>query len=535
MLAVFTALPVVSDARSDSSLENFGIYVEHALKQLNGVGLSVAVVTDGKVLYLAGHGTRQAGTSLPYTEHTVQNIGSISKTFTGDSLGILKADGKLQWDDQVIRHLPWFQMADPWITRNLIVRDLTSNRVGISGPDLSGMDYYLFDALYAQKDRRANMERFRYLEPAGIYRSGFEYGWTYDIAAQIVTEVSDQPWESFVQERLFAPLNMQRSSASAAAYGLSDDYARHHQEWNNKIVEIPIDYVTGRNQSRNSEGFVSSTASDMANWMIFHLSGGKDRGGQTLVPEELILELHALHTPYRTQRRHGDPELARFFDYRDSGSTLGTWHPVQYRGVRMLYKSGGNPGARARVAILPDAGIGVFVQQNSDYSELLWPVILEAIDRLLAPAERFDWLSYYRQAYHEYREAKSALYEEHSAVPRMSGQRRPARPLNEYTGIYHGDGAFDGTLVISRQETVLVAEIGFLRYRLMPFDADVFIADVDSPALGPDYLNGHPSQETRLTFVRFQRGENGAVNSLAFYNDVSTREFRMRPDADSDN
>ena len=62
---------------------------------------------------------------------TIFPTGSTGKAFTVAALGILVDQGKIRWDDKVIDHLPGFQMYDPWVTREMTIRDLLVHRSGL--------------------------------------------------------------------------------------------------------------------------------------------------------------------------------------------------------------------------------------------------------------------------------------------------------------------------------------------------------------------------------------------------------------------
>ncbi len=87
-------------------------------------GLAVGIVHGDSLVFARGYGVREAGGDLLVDEHTRFAIASNSKAFTGAVLGMLVEEGSLDWDDRVIDHLPGFQMWDPWVTREIRVRDL---------------------------------------------------------------------------------------------------------------------------------------------------------------------------------------------------------------------------------------------------------------------------------------------------------------------------------------------------------------------------------------------------------------------------
>jgi CubicO group peptidase (beta-lactamase class C family) len=102
-------------------------YVARALKEFEVPGIAVAIVKDGKVALLKGYGARKLGEPAPVDEQTLFGIASNTKAFTAAALAILVDEGKISWDDPVIKHLPGFQMYDSYITREMTVRDLLTH------------------------------------------------------------------------------------------------------------------------------------------------------------------------------------------------------------------------------------------------------------------------------------------------------------------------------------------------------------------------------------------------------------------------
>src|SRR3954471_23876256 len=103
-------------------------YVERSMKTFEVPGLSLAVVKDGKVVYAKGYGVRKLGGPAAVSENTLFGIASNTKAFTAAAIAILVDEGKLSWNDPVIKHMPSFRLADPYVTNELMVRDLLSHR-----------------------------------------------------------------------------------------------------------------------------------------------------------------------------------------------------------------------------------------------------------------------------------------------------------------------------------------------------------------------------------------------------------------------
>ncbi len=114
------------------SLQDLDARVERVRKQFDVPGIAIAIVKDGQVVLERGYGVRELGKPEPVDAQTLFAIASNTKAFTAAALSILADEGKLSLDDRVVEHLPWFQMSDPYVTREMRVRDLLAHRSGLS-------------------------------------------------------------------------------------------------------------------------------------------------------------------------------------------------------------------------------------------------------------------------------------------------------------------------------------------------------------------------------------------------------------------
>src|SRR2546425_6411012 len=197
---------------------DFDAYVARSMKQFEVPGLAIAVVKDGKVVLAKGYGVRRLGDSARVDERTLFGIASNTKAFTATAIGILVEEGKLQWDAPVVNYLPWFQMYDPFVTRELTIRDLLVHRSGLG---LGAGDLLWWPT--STYDRKEVARRLRYIKPATSFRSAYAYdNVLYLAAGQVIETVSGQSWEDFVQSRILARVGMTGSTvrhSSAAAGG----------------------------------------------------------------------------------------------------------------------------------------------------------------------------------------------------------------------------------------------------------------------------------------------------------------------------
>src|SRR4051812_11093093 len=149
---------------------DFDAYVARVLKTFDVPGVAVAIVKDGRVVLARGYGVKKLGDPAPVTPRTRFGIASNTKLFTATALGLLVEDGKIEWDAPVIRYLPDFAMYDPWVTREITVRDLLVHRSGLG---LGAGDLLWWPA--STYDRKEIVHRLRFIKPATSFRSAYAY------------------------------------------------------------------------------------------------------------------------------------------------------------------------------------------------------------------------------------------------------------------------------------------------------------------------------------------------------------------------
>ncbi len=98
-------------------------------------GLAIGIIKENYIRFHKEYGVTSTIDSFPVTSNTIFPILSCTKAFTAAGIGILVDEGKLDWNDKVIKYLPDFKLSDPWITKELIISDLLSHRSGLGEYD----------------------------------------------------------------------------------------------------------------------------------------------------------------------------------------------------------------------------------------------------------------------------------------------------------------------------------------------------------------------------------------------------------------
>lgn len=408
------AVPVSAD---EKPLEGLDAYIRKGMSDWELPGLAVAVVKGDEIILMKGYGTREIGKELSVDQNTIFAIGSTSKAFTSLSVGLLVQDGKITWDDRVIDHLKGFQLYDPWVTREIRVRDLLANRSGLG--DATDLLWYATDFTRAQI-----VERLRYAKPVASFRYTYAYrNVMFLIAGQLVSAVTGTSWGNFLEERVFKPLSMIRSSTTVRSLKGMDNVASPHLRIGGKITAVPY-----RNMDNICPaGGITSCIHDMAQWLRLHINEGLFEN-RRIVDNAVIQETHTQQTPVPM-----NPGLltkfpkARRFDYCLS------WVTFDHRDRLMVWHNGSIDGMHAVIGFIPSEKIGAVILSNSEVQEFHEALFLYIIDTLLGVPPH-DWSADYLKN-QEVVEAKKAKANEQPLKSRKENTR-PSLSLDAYAGTY---------------------------------------------------------------------------------------------------
>jgi CubicO group peptidase (beta-lactamase class C family) len=409
-------------------------------------------VLQDQVVYKKGFGVCEAGKPERIDADTVFQIASMSKPLTSTVLAVLVGEGRVGWDDRVIDGDPAFRMYDPYVTRELRLRDLLCHRSGL--PDHCGD--LLEDMGY---DKHEVLRRLRFQPPESSFRSKYAYtNFGYSEAAYAAARKSGKAWDVVADEKLLAPLGMKSTSYRFADYAKAKNRAllhvRENGKWTAKFTRQP--------DAQAPAGGASSTLNDLARWMRLVLNEGVF-DGQQIVSAQALAETHAPQIVVNFT-----PSEGRLFSYG-----LG-WNVTVERAGRVFLKHSGafSLGMRTEVALLPADKLGIVVLSNAGPTGIPEGLVESFFDLALDGKLERDWVEFANRMFDE-------------EVKRELGQRRdyshpPAKPLpaldlTAYTGKYAND--FVGEIELASREGQLVLKLGPkpLEFELRHWDRDVFI------------------------------------------------------------
>jgi len=393
-------------------LDGYEAYARKALADWKVPGAAIAVVKDGRVVAVTGIGVREAGKPEKVDEHTVFAIASLSKGITAASVALLVDEGKLRWDDRVIEHLPGFRVADPYVTRELTLRDLLAHRSGLT-PDAD----WLWGLGYRPDEILA---RLRYATQGSSLRAAFSYqNVLYLVLGEVVAARAGMSWQRFTRERLLGPLGMNETRLTLAELAGASNVARPHSDRSGAMVPLPA-HEDGDPVAPAASA--SSTAADLARWMRFQL--GDPGVGGALVRPETREEMQApqMLDPLGPSGRKLYPG-ARFRAYAFG------WVVQDHRGRTVVWNTGGLSGMTCSLALVPEEKLGVAVLTNGPRIALPEALVFRALDAYLGAPPR-DW-SGLRLA--------DSLARRAQAEPARPAAAPAVLPLDRYAGTYGQD------------------------------------------------------------------------------------------------
>ncbi len=436
--------PSQDTAALPAQLRDFDAYVEGVRTQFDVPGIAVAIIKDGQVVLERGYGVREMGRQEPVDEHTLFAIASITKGFTAASLSMLADDGKLELDDRVIDHLPWFRMADPYVTREMRIRDLLTHRsgLGLGAGDLlywPGTDYSTGEVARRLKD----------VPLTGQFRGQYAYdNILYGVAQLVIEQASGMSYERFLRERIFAPLGMDATRFNSDALQPGDNVASGHAKADFKHLQ-PAPRMSWANVS--GAGGVYSSVHDMTGWMRVQLDGGRIGGVGDDATRLFSAKRHKAMWSVVTPIAVAEPSVPALAAVRPNFLGYGEgWNLSDYRGEKLAWHTGGWPGMVSRLTLVPGHRLGVIVLTSAEVGGAFNAVTMRVLDAYLdAPVT--DWTSAYAAALGNAQDKADSDWKQH--VSARAQDSKPSLAAASYAGTYRDP--WYGDVVIAQDDSKL--------------------------------------------------------------------------------
>ena len=303
-------------------------------------GAAISVVKNGELFLAKGYGYANVEAQIPVVaDRTLFRVASLSKLLTATAAMQLYEQHLLDLNADVNQYLPNFQLENPYpepVTAAQMMMHTdgtTKRRIGLAARTADQMEPlgdYLADHM-----------------PPVVWPPGKLYSYSSHSTAllgYLVERLSNNPFAEYVDRNILQPLQMRRSTfLQPLPPELATDLAVGYQYQSGEFKPVPFLYL-----NIAPAAAMSSTATDMANFMIAQLQEGQYGNTEILQPETVRL-MHAQHFTHH-------PMLP------------GTGYGFRERfenNIRMIGHLGSLRGYSSSLSLMPDRNIGIFIVSNS--------------------------------------------------------------------------------------------------------------------------------------------------------------------------
>ena len=298
-------------------------------------GLSLVMIKDGQqVIKSYGYADRDGNKLV--TPRTLFQLGSCTKAFTALAVTQLEHQNKIRLEDKVSDYLPWFQVQYEGDPQEITIEQLLYHTSGIPWTTISKIPQSDADNALELTIRQLIGQELSELP-------GEEYEYAtlnYDVLALIVEVVTQQPFESYLQENVIRALQLDHTTIGKPIDStlMSTGY---------KISFLsPREYDAPVFKGNNAAGYVISNAEDIAVWLKFQMG---------LIDSEMYHLAQRTHEMDKSVALHGLSAYARGWE-------------IAFDGTGEIYHGGLNPNFTSYIAFRPEEQMGVAILANSNSS-----------------------------------------------------------------------------------------------------------------------------------------------------------------------
>ncbi|MGE3507895.1 MAG: serine hydrolase domain-containing protein [Vicinamibacterales bacterium] len=291
---------------SSERLRRMDAMITRLVDQKRLAGAVTLLTRHGKTVSVSTYGAADVESGAPMRRDTIFRIASMTKPVTAVALMLLYEEGKWRLNDPVSRFIPSFTALKVYGGENADgTPKLEDPRTPMTMRDLmthtAGLGYVInkthpVDKLYRQhgvldssKPLQAMIDRLATLPLLAQPGSRWYYSIGIDVQGYLVERLSGQPFDEFVQSRIFAPLGM-KDTGFAVPAGSVARLARIHAESAGQLTPAPLrGDATKRPAGPSGGGGLFSTADDYARFCQMLLNDGEFNGARLLAPRTVAM------------------------------------------------------------------------------------------------------------------------------------------------------------------------------------------------------------------------------------------------------
>lgn len=425
-------------------------------------GAAVAIVKDGKVIFIKGYGMADLDHDIPITPQTVFNIASVSKQFTAFAIYLLEHEGKISFDDDVRKYIP--ELPDYGTT--IKIRHLLAHTSGLRDQAAIGAltGWHSGDVITTEQILKlVTRQKSLNFTPGTM----FNYNNTgYTLLAEIVQRITGKTFAEYTNENIFQPLGMISTQFYDNHEKVIKNKAESYERSNNVYLHKPL------NVSNVGPSNLMTTVEDLSKWVL-------NFEKPTVGNSKLIKAFNEA-----SYLDNGKKVVLRVVDgdtiFHAKGQNLSN-----YKGVNMITHGGHTAAFRTFLGRFPDQHLSIIALSNDEHNENL--------------RARWQIADFYIKDYLQEEESKVTSPQHTSAKSNVSY----SLPLKEFEGEYYSDELTTSYTFEVRGNKLIMKHIR--------------LSDLELNRIGENKFSGSGDQTFPFE-MEFLRNETAAVTSLALSN-----------------
>ena len=420
--------------------------VKENITQHHAVGAAVAIVKQGKVIYVKGFGYRDFEKKLPVDEHTIFGIGSCTKAFTAAILGILEERNMMKMNDKPSTHIPELKFYNKMMNDEVTIHHLLSHSTGMGARNTESSI-----VLFQPSDKEKLVDRLQHLKPETTVGERFIYNnYMYAIAGLIGEQISGKKYAENLQELFFMPLDMHHTYYDFFKAQKQSDFSLGYAvDGMTPYKVLPEDM-----SSRGPSGGIFSSVYDMAQWLQLWMNNGIYNDIQVL-PKNYLRQ--AINAQIQFPNANDSINRPRYYGYG--------WMRENDNGYTRISHSGGVSGYTSNVVFFPKEQLGIVVLSNQTSTTLASIITDLYVDKILNIKRVNNNTSPNYSIIHPTTDVTSPTI--------LNNEKPPTSILSELTGTYYHPAY--GSVNITLENKTLYASFPFTTFRLEHREGNVFL------------------------------------------------------------
>lgn len=445
LLCLTNVIAQSNDEALNNKIKSLEKDFETVLTTSRAAGFSIAIVKGSEIIYAKGFGYSDIENKTPVTSNTIFAIGSSTKAFTASLMGLLRDQGKIDFEASPRTYIPELKFFNSEMNTLITIKDLMTHRTGLPR---HGEAWKLFKT----QSKDEFLARIAFQEPVAPVRAEWRYNnFMYFVQGLIAERLTDKNWEQNIEQNFFEPLQMVSSTTNIQGLKNSNKAALGYYFKNGKTTEIDYNDIGAMSPA----GGINSTVNDMSKWMIAWLNKGQYNGKQVL-PSKYVREAMSSQMVISGKLPKEESPSSFMSNYGYG------WFISSYKSHYRVDHGGNIDGFSANVAFYPADDLGIVVLSNQNRSGVPQIITNIVADKVFDTHET-NWIGKLEKLI----EQQTKTTETEPVV-----SLKPTHNLKDYTGSYEhkGYGTFD---VITKNDS-LFAQFPEYTQWLNPIHPNVF-------------------------------------------------------------